>query len=242
MQSLKPIKLPKDEFWADPFLFPYKGEAYVFFEIYSYKTKLGKISCGRIQNNEIVEVQDILDFDYHLSYPFIFEEDDSIFMIPETSDNNQVEIYKCESFPNKWSLYTTAFEGEKIVDTSYYKDENGQQWLFLNKAFEDHSSNLYIYKIDTLKLNKIEAHKKNPVIIDTRLARNAGKIFNLENKKIRHSQNNSIGVYGYGLNLNVIKKLTIDDYIEEKIVSIEPDSHKGIKATHNLSLLDDFIL
>ena len=70
---LEPVKLPKGEFWADPFLFNYQEQYYVFFENYSYKTKKGKISCGRVEGNKIIDVVDVMDFDYHLSYPFIFE-------------------------------------------------------------------------------------------------------------------------------------------------------------------------
>lgn len=44
LSAPKPCKIPKDEFWADPFLFEYQGKRYVFFENYSYVTKRGKIS------------------------------------------------------------------------------------------------------------------------------------------------------------------------------------------------------
>ena len=72
-----------------------------FFENYSYNSKKGKISCGKIIDNKIVDVKDALDLDYHLSYPFIFKENDNIYMIPEANANRRLEIYKCVNFPNK---------------------------------------------------------------------------------------------------------------------------------------------
>jgi len=239
---LKPLKLPKHEFWADPFLFKYEDEYYVFFEKYSYQTEKGKISCGKVVNNQVIDVVDVLDLDYHLSYPFIFSEDNDIYMIPETSQNKRVEVYRCVDFPKKWERYATAFEGEAISDTTYYKDELSQRWLFLNKGFQDDCTNLFIYKIDSLKMDNIQSHACNPVIIDSRVARNAGQLFEYEDKIIRPSQNNSNGIYGYGLNLNVIKKLTLDEYIEEKLVTVEPYFHKGLMGTHHLHQLDDIFV
>jgi len=237
---LKPIKLPKGEFWADPFLYSYRDELYVFFENYSYKRGIGKISCGKIKDGKIKDVMDVLDLDYHLSYPFIFEEDNVIYMMPETHKNNRLEVYKCIEFPNKWELFSTAFEGESVADAIYFKDDSNQRWLFLNRGFNhDHMAELYIYKIDSLKFNNIQEHHQNPVIIDCKIARNGGAIFKYDNKLIRPSQNNSNGIYGYGLNLNVIHKLSIEEYEEEQLIGIEPNFKKGLHATHHLHQLED---
>ena len=239
LPDLKPIQLPKGEFWADPFLFQYQKEQYVFFENYPYKERKGKISCGRIVGEEVVEVIDILDTDYHLSYPYVFAEEDTIFMMPESSGNKRLEIYKCIDFPAKWELFSTAFEGEEILDTTYFRDERGERWLFLNKkGLHENSSALYIYKIDSLEMNAIESHAMNPVIIDSRIARGGGAIFKYENQFVRPSQNNSNAIYGYGFNLSKIKKLDLDNYEEEKIAAIEPGFFKGISATHHLHQID----
>ena len=204
-----PVKLPKNEFWADPFLFKYQKEVYVFFENYSYKTKLGKISCGRIDNNKIVEVQDVLDLEYHLSFPFIFQESGDIYMMPETSQNKRLEIYKCVEFPTKWELFKTAFEGEIIKDAFFFDDKLSQKWLFLNKSSGPNTevnSELFVYKVDSIQLNSIQPHKQNPVLIDARIARNGGSIFNLNGNIYRPSQNNTFGIYGRALNINKIEE------------------------------------
>lgn len=116
---LKPVKLPKDEFWTDPFIFNHKGDNYVLFENYNYKFKKGKISCGKIKNNSLIEIRDVLEQDYHLSYPYIFMEDNEIYLMPETRKNNKLEIYRCVEFSNKWKLFSTAFEGEQLVDAFF---------------------------------------------------------------------------------------------------------------------------
>lgn len=234
---LKPQKLPKNEFWADPFIFNYEDNNYVFFENYDYKTSIGKISCGKIYKNKLVDIVDVLEKDYHLSYPFIYKENEDIFLMPESSANNRLEIYRCIKFPNEWELYTTAFEGEKVVDAFFYNDKFNSKWLFVNKqsGFDfPLYSELYIYKVHSPDLKDLEPHKNNPVIINSEIARNGGAIFEYENEIYRPSQANINGIYGRALNINKIEKLSIDTYVEKTIVRVHPNFRKGLSAMHHL--------
>lgn len=234
---IKPVKIPRNEFWADPFLFDFEGENYVFFENYCYTSKKGKISCGKIMNGNIYDVKDVLKLNYHLSYPFIFEEDNFIYMIPETHENKRLEIFRCIKFPDQWELYSTAFEGELIVDASYFRDKENNKWLFLNKSKNidiPFDNELYIYKIDNLSLSNIISHDLNPVFIDSRIARNAGPIFKHENFYYRPSQANVENIYGRYLNINKIVELSLSTYREEKIITVKPNFHKNLNAIHHL--------
>ncbi len=241
LSKIVSVKKPKDEFWADPFLYSYKGESYIFFEKFPFATQRGIISCGRIEGRNLVDIKDVLQLPYHLSYPFIFEEESEIFMMPETNANNRLEIYKCIQFPDKWELYKTAFEGERVADSFFYTDELKQKWLFLNKSSDSVTSfdnELYIYRIDSINLNKIEAHKQNPIHIDSRVARNGGAIFSHKGEIYRPSQRNVDGIYGKALNINQIEKLTIDEYIEKTIKIIKPNFQKGLVSIHHLHQLN----
>lgn len=235
---LKPIPLPKGVFWADPFHFEENGKEYIFFENFNYAAGKGKISCGVLSENKLDDVKDVLIKPYHLSYPNVFKENEEIFMIPECGQNNRLEIYKAKEFPEQWELYSTAFEGEIIADANYYNDETGEKWLFINKGTnEDVNSELYIYKIDSLKLSSITPHDQNPVKIDCRSSRNAGPLFEHERKLYRPSQLNIKGKYGYGLNINVIKTLSIEEYEEEKLISILPDFFDNLSGIHHVHQL-----
>lgn len=236
LSKLNPVTLPKKEFWADPFIFNYENINYIFFENFSYSNKRGKISCGRIEDNDLVEIMDVLELDCHLSFPNIFEEDNEIYLMPEMAENKRLEIYKCISFPDKWELYSTAFEGEEIYDPVLFTDEKGNKWLFINKRptiNSEENNELHIYQVDSIKFKKIIPHSQNPVIIDSRIARNGGPIFKKDGKIYRPSQANIDGIYGRALNMNTIDKLTIDDYHETRITTIYPDFHKGLMSTHH---------
>jgi hypothetical protein len=142
-------------------------------------------------------------------------------------------------FPEKWELYATAFEGEEIVDATYFRDDNGNQWLLLNRGLEPCEAELHIYKIGSLKLENIVAHKSNPVLIDCRKARNGGAIFKSADEYYRPSQINTHGMYGRGLQISKIKKLTLEEFEDEAVISIEPNFRKGLVGVHHLHQLDD---
>jgi hypothetical protein len=235
--------MPRDVFWADPFLYKYKGQFYVFFENYSYKTRRGKISVGLVTGSKkegysIVDVRDVLDLDYHLSYPQIIEEAGELFLMPETHENKRLEVYRCVQFPEKWELYATAFEGEVLADATYFCDENGDKWLLLNKGLT-RNAELYVYKIDSLKLEHIHAHRANPVLIDCRKARNGGAIFKYGAAYYRPSQINTHGIYGRGLQINRIKKLTLDEFEDEEVIGIEPNFKKNLIGIHHLHQVEE---
>jgi hypothetical protein len=245
LYKINDIKMPRNVFWADPFLYSYNNDIYVFFENYSYKNKKGKISCGKIVNNtgryRIVDVIDVLDFHYHLSYPQIVEEDGELYLIPESHQNKRLEVYHCINFPDKWELYSTAFNGEEVADTTYFQDENNQRWLFLNKGYKQ-DAELYIYKIDSLRLEEIKSHKLNPVYIDCRKGRNGGVIFKREGAYYRPSQINIYGIYGRGLGISKIKELTLDKYEEEPVVLIEPNFRKDLVGIHHLHQIEKYFV
>ncbi|TAN11406.1 MAG: hypothetical protein EPN37_17385 [Chitinophagaceae bacterium] len=229
-----PQPMPKNEFWADPFLISRDGKSYVFFENYSYETKIAKISAGSIENNRIKDVRDVLVKNYHLSYPHLVEEDGVLYLIPETGGSMRLEVYKCVEFPYSWELYSTHFEGEYIGDTTYFQDEKGDRWLFLNKG-KSINSELYIYKIDNLRMERVVPHAMNPVYIDCRKARNAGSVFKYEEEYYRPNQRNIDGIYGRELGINKIKVLTLTEYEEELIRVIKPDFKKGLQAIHTFN-------
>lgn len=245
LSQIKPLPMPKNEFWADPFLFRYQGKEYLFFENYSYLTKKGKISCGRIENSSLVEVADVLKFDYHLSFPYVFEEDGEVYLMPETAENKRLELYKATNFPTKWELHATAFEGEAVADAFFYTDEDRQKWLFVNKqasAGAPINSELFVYRVHSLALKQMEPHKQNPVLIDARIARSGGCIFKQNGCLYRPSQRNVDAVYGRALNINRIEILTIDTYIEKTVRVIEPAWDNRLMALHHVHQLDNIFV
>ena len=55
-------------------------------------------------------------------------------------------------------------------------------------------------------------------------------------KHYRPSQDNSHGLYGWGLNLMEIRNLSLDAYEEAVVRSIGPDFEPGIIGCHHLDI------
>ncbi|PRY88352.1 glucosamine inositolphosphorylceramide transferase family protein [Mongoliibacter ruber] len=233
----KELNVPQNAFWADPHLFEFESRNYIFFENFSYDSGQASISCGELIGNKLENITEVINQEKHYSYPQIIEEDGNIYMIPESALTNRLEVYKCLEFPHRWELYKTCFEGESIADVNYLEDQNGDRWLFLSKSQEeefDHCTELHIYKIDSLELNQVEEHRQNPVILDSRKARNGGPFFTYNGELYRPSQQNVRGIYGYGLKINKVKELNLEHYVEEDVIEVLPHFKKGLSGIHHL--------
>ena len=90
----------------------------------------------------------------------------------ESAQKKCVQIWKSKKFPYKWTHYKNLFKGKSCVDTTIFNDKAGNRWIFTNMSndkFDDHNSELYIFKTDK-NFNKIISHKLNPVIMNSRYA------------------------------------------------------------------------
>jgi hypothetical protein len=221
---------------ADPFIYEYNNINYIFYENNDLKLNKGKISCGILKDNKLTDIKDILNFKYHLSYPFIWKSKKNIFLIPESSQNKSIQIWKSKVFPYKWKLYKTIFNNEFCCDTTIIKGFNNENWLLTNKSNDqtnDPNNELYIYKMIG-DFEKFIPHKLNPVVTDCRIARNAG-ILKFTNMILRPSQiNNSYG-YGIGLNINKIISLSIENFKEITIKKILPNKKTNATGLHHIS-------
>ncbi|NLS00465.1 hypothetical protein HGP17_26860 [Rhizobium sp. P38BS-XIX] len=239
----KAVEIPPsdDSIKADPFLFQHDGQCYLFYEAYSRADHKAHIAVGRFDGDALTHVGIALERPYHLSYPFIFRDGDEIYMIPETHQARRLEIWRCREFPLKWDLHATAFEGQSPADSILIRHADAW-WLFTNlsdfHAYEDHCSELYVFQVDGPALTGIRPHKRNPVVIGSTEARGAGRIFTHEGRLLRPSQHNSHGIYGYGLNIMVIDRLTLDDYSERCIRTITPGFKTGLHGCHHFDAAD----
>lgn len=237
------ITAPKKAFWADPSVFIHNNTRYIFFEEYLYATKKAHISVLTIEDDGQPSAPLIvLDKPYHLSYPFIFEHDGQIYMLPESSANKTIELYRATAFPYKWELEKVLMQNLHAVDSTLYFHEN-KWWLFTNIKENNGASawdELYIFHAPHFLTDQWTAHTQNPLVSDVRTARPAGNLYTEDNKLIRPSQDCSC-TYGYAINLNEIELLTPTAYQEKLISKTLPIWDENIKAIHTLSSQDGFV-
>lgn len=234
MRKMKKLQPPKGTFWADPHVVFRDGKYHIFIEEKFSGTKNAHISVITMdEKGKCSEAKKIIERPYHLSYPFVFYYNGTDYMIPESKANNTIELYRCESFPDKWTFHSVIMENVMALDTTLHFHDN-KWWMFMNRV--DHpavSSNdeLFIYHAST-PFGPWTPHRQNPVVSDVRRARPAGKIFSHLGKTYRPSQDCSV-TYGYGIRINEIIVLNEEEYVEKEIDFIEPLWDDAIQGVHS---------
>lgn len=238
----KPLALPKDTFWADPFILEKNGKIYIFFEEFIYSKNKAHISVIEFfKNGEHTKPDIVLEKPYHLSYPFVFEYLDHIYMIPETSENNTVELYKCIDVPFKWEFVQNIMENITLIDCTILFFNN-TWWMFGTKNSHPSTSTndqLFLYYTKDLFSKDWKYHPQNPVVTHISNCRPAGKIFEHNSKLYRPAQNNSSKQYGFGLKINEIITLTETEYQEKEVHEITPDFKTNLSAIHTINFTDN---
>jgi hypothetical protein len=245
-KDFKKIVPPKDKFWADPHITQVNGTYYIFIEEYLREKNKGHISVIELDElgNWKAPIK-VLEKEYHLSYPFIFEWNDKFYMVPETRANKTIDLYECSEFPYKWNFKQCLMENVSAVDTTLVHHSN-KWWLFTAMAENEAAGpnvELFLFYTDDLFSGEWKAHTKNPIISDVKSARPAGSLYMNEGKLFRPSQDCS-KTYGYGFDLNEIEVLSETEYCERKTLSITPNWDKRVLATHtfgicgNLTVID----
>ena len=235
--KFKKILPPKDRFWADPHILKKDDKYYIFIEELIYKENKGFISVIEMNSKgEYTNPVKVLEKDYHLSYPFVFEEEGIYYMIPESKENKTIDLYYAKNFPYEWEFKKTLIEDIAAVDATilFHKEK---YWIFANVVSNEGASSLdelFLYSSETLLSDKWVSHPNNPIISDVRKSRPAGKLFLYKNNLYRPSQNCSKN-YGYGMRVNQVLKLSETDYEEKIVSSIYPNWDKKLFATHTLS-------
>ena len=181
-KSYREVKTNNDMWIADPFVYEYNGVQYLFVEAFLKARNKGVIAYFRFIDGEPVYQGIAIEQPYHMSYPCIFEYHGEYYMIPETSANGTIEMYRAEDFPEKWVLDTTLLRGKKWVDTTVRFHE-GEPQLFTYR-FENREWLLERFDLD-MSQRKLE--KVNEVRYTSNVGRPAGFFFG-ENNKLRPAQ------------------------------------------------------
>jgi hypothetical protein len=223
---------PRDRFWADPFAIEHEGRHFIFFEELHYRTRKGRIAAVEVFEDAAPgEPQVVLERPYHLSYPFLFAWEGSLYMLPETAENGTVELYRCEAFPSCWRRHRVLLEGIRAYDATLWRGHD-RWWMFASVAEPgaDSSDELHLYWGAT-PLGPWTAHRGNPVLSDARCARPAGPLFSRDGKLYRPSQDCS-PAYGHAVSINRVDALRDDEYRETAVHRITPGWRKDVLRVH----------
>lgn len=241
-QAVVAVHPPDGHFWADPCVVKNQGEHYVFFEDYDYARGVGDIAVFWIgTDGSFGPPQTILSTGSHLSYPFVFEWQGEHYMIPESSSERVVKLYRALNFPHQWTLESILLENIAAVDATLV-EHDGRWYLFANISESGGSKwdELFLFFADT-PLGPWAPHPMNPVVSNVQMARPAGALFRQDGKLYRPAQNCAKS-YGASIAVQEIVALSPTNFEERSAYHIEPTWLPNIRGCHTLSLSDEITL
>jgi hypothetical protein len=229
--TVRALPNPPGRYLADPFPIEVDGRHFLFVEDYSHEERRGAISVTEARSAETWSPpRRVLEREHHLSYPFVFEHEGAIYMLPESGEAGRIELHRAIEFPYRWQLDRVLLEGLTAVDATLHV-EDGRFWLFANVVEGDeHRGELWLFSSRSLD-GEWRAHPRNPIVTDPGRARPAGRLFTRAGVLIRPSQDCSRG-YGEAVVLNRVDVLSPSEYRETPVDRIEPNWLAGIEGTH----------
>ena len=239
------VETSSKNFIADPFLISHNGRKILFVEEFINSQKKGVISAYEvlINNKKIVtkNLGVVIEEGFHLSFPYVFKDQNKIYMVPESENNKDIRLYECIKFPLEWKLKKVLIKNISAGDNVIFK-RNNLWWLLTNldsSMLVDNHSELHIYYSTDL-LGNWKPFKNNPIFNTSTCARNAGLLLN-DKKIIRLFQKHKINEYGKSVGGAEIQTLNINDYSEKNIISINPDFMRNNKRIHTLSICQNLV-
>jgi len=197
-------------FVADPFLLVQKGHYFMFFEVMNRKTYKAAIGYATSMDAAHWKYGGIaVKETFHLSFPHVFQHEGSVYMVPESSDDWSVRLYKAVRFPDQWKYMGNLVSGYQYKDpvVFYYHD---RWWMFVSTGKNDV---LNLYFSEEL-MGEWRSHPMNPVVkFDRKRARSAGRIIKYHGKLFRMAQDASIR-YGRQVLAYEIVKLSEKEFSE----------------------------
>lgn len=227
-----------DGFLADPFAVTIDGQEYIFVEDFDYADCQADIAY--------IEFPDGFDDGvfhtahkepFHVSYPYVFEHEGDVFATPETSEANEIRLYRIHE-PDHWSLEQTLVEIGGLAPTIYRSQD--RWWLFFNEPEYD-STKLHLWYSSELT-GEWTPHANNPVKTDVRSSRPAGTPFQVQGDLYRPAQYRARG-FGEWIVLNKVTDLTPTRFREVPVGEIVPrDGEPYSSGRHTVSSGDGFTL
>ena len=229
--AVRALPNPAGRYLADPFPIEVDGRHFIFVEDYSPAARRGTISVFEAGPDDAWSPpRRVLECEHHLSYPFVFQHDGAIYMLPETGEAGRVELHRAVEFPDTWRLDRVLLDGLTALDATLHI-EDGIFWLFAN-VVEGQEDRGQLWLFSSRSLDGVwRPHPRNPIVTDPGTARPAGRLFRRKGLLIRPSQDCSRG-YGKAVVLNRVDALSASEYRETAVERIEPNWLRGLEGTH----------
>jgi hypothetical protein len=228
-----------DRFFADPFPLNLNPDNLkILFEEYLFEEGYGKISLMTFDKNfKVISKKIILETKSHLSYPFIFNDNDKLYVFPEAAASGKLSCYEYD-LNNEKLIFVKDILNIPLLDSTIIKYKN-RYWIFA--ALGDYSSiyKLCIFHSDKL-LGPYEPHNLNEKLQGLNGIRPAGNFIEVDGILYRPTQNCK-NYYGESITIMKVTEFNESNYAEEFYLNICIDKHKKAnKNKHTIHTINSF--
>ncbi len=204
-------------FVADPFMVFRNQKYYMFFEVQNQKNDQGDIAYAEsVDGRKWKYKKVVIDEEFHLSYPYIFEWKNTYYMIPESNQDYSVRLYQATKFPDQWQYAGCLLSGDRYVDPSIFRYKD-RWWMFVSNV-KSNVLNLYFSK----NLTKgWQPHPKNPIVkFNKHFSRPGGRVILYNSKPLRLTQDDypSYGIQVFAFEITELSETSYAD----RLVSDKP--------------------
>ncbi|TPN76686.1 formyl transferase [Mesorhizobium sp. CU2] len=229
--------LPDDgsRFYADPFPVLHKGQVTLFVEDYIHRTGKAILSAVAFgPNGPLGQPKPVLELPYHLSYPFVFERDGQMWMVPESGANRSIDLYRADAYPGGWVKEATLV-CDIVASDATLVEHDGRWWMFATVrdgggAFSDQ---LHLWSAPDFR-GPWTPHPRNPVLIDIASARPAGRMVSRGGQLLRPVQDCR---RSYGAAMGIARVTKLDETGFEQVVEtiLAPGAGWAGRKLHTLN-------
>lgn len=213
--SLNPVVIV-----ADPFLFVHQGRLHLFYE------EKRNYSDGVLRMTATTDLKTwtkpvtVLQEACHLSYPFVFDDQGTVYMIPETSDLGDIRLYKADDDTLRHFSFCRTLVHKDVVDTEIgYVDSSVWQkdgtYYLMSSVERQRTNHLHLFTADHLEGPYTE-HPCSPVCVSKKYGRNGGSLIEHDGRLYRVAQDCEVR-YGDNVHLFQIDEMTRHTYKEQLV-------------------------
>ena len=243
------LKMPIDGIWkpkpvlfqADSFLFVREDELFLFYELQHWDDP-GCIAMTKTKDlKSWTKPVIVLKESFHLSFPYVFEDEGNIYMIPESQESDSIRLYKANTELTKFKYVRTLLSQERR-DGIHYNFNDSHVFLKGNKYYlftsyqKDWMYYQELYLSDNLMEGEFIKHPCSPICTSNEFGRNGGSLIQYGDKLLRVTQdchNN----YGDNISLMEITELDEVKYHEQLFMqNVFPKNTIFIDGGHQLNI------
>jgi hypothetical protein len=239
-----------DTYYADPFLLSSTDENIkIILEDFSFDENYGKISIMTLDKCfKQVDYKMLLDTKNHISYPYVFTENNKTYIFPEAGRSGKLSCYEYDPV-NESIAFLQDIVDLPLCDSSILK-QNDKYWIFGTLSEIDTDADkitdykLYVFFSDSL-LGPYVSHPANPLKSGLNGTRQAGNFIQVDGIIYRPTQNCE-KQYGESITINKVTELNEINVAEEPYMNISINrknrSNFGMHTIHTINVMNDIIV